>query len=105
MNIQDELKVVLDSLVQLNKKCKNPILTFEEISEQEENLFEFETNDQKIEYITNKLKAVDENNTDLVIKILLELHFLFEEYLWQIDEIHSLVKKMTGNYRDKMEMD
>lgn len=48
-------------------------------------------------------KSIDRENpekADEICNLLLELHFVFEDYIWQMDEIHELVKKMAGNYRD-----
>jgi len=100
MNIHDGMRIVLDALTKLNRKSKNEILTQEEIKEQEENLLEFEEKMKKIEEVINQLRLTDSRDVESVIDLLLQLHFLFVDYIWQIDEIHTLVKKMIGNYRD-----
>ncbi|MBN2908780.1 hypothetical protein JQC72_04490 [Polycladomyces sp. WAk] len=94
MNIHDEMSIVLNALSLLNRKSKKEILTQEEIKEQEENLLDFEKKMKKIEEVINQLRSADSRDVQSVTDLLHELHFLFEEYLWQIDEIHTLVKKM-----------
>ncbi|WP_176758022.1 hypothetical protein [Melghirimyces thermohalophilus] len=43
------------------------------------------------------LDIANADDEEKISDLLLELHFQFDSYMWQIDEIHELVKKLAGN--------
>ncbi len=101
MELDQELKKVLSTLIKLNEKSKESILQQSEIDEQLENLQEFEEKGGQLSKIAEAIDQANPENVDEICDLLLKLHFLFVDYMWQLDEIHELVKKMAGNYRDK----
>ncbi|MFD1428280.1 hypothetical protein [Kroppenstedtia sanguinis] len=103
MEIKDlntELNKVLSTLIELNEKSEGNILDQSEIKEQLENLEEFKDKSGDLYRIAESIDKENPKEIDKICELLLKLHFLFEDYMWQLDEIHELVKKMSGNYRN-----
>jgi hypothetical protein len=101
MELSAELEKVLSSLAQLNEKSKVKILDQMEIQEQLENLQDFKRKSGSLYKLAESIEITNPNEVEEVCELILKLHFLFVDYMWQIDEIHELVKKMAGKYREE----
>lgn len=103
MEIKDlntELNKVLSTLIELNEKSEGNILDQSEIKEQLENLEEFKDKSGDLYRVAESIDKENPKELDRMSELLLKLHFLFVDYIWQLDEMHELVKKMAGNYGD-----
>ncbi|MFD1407744.1 hypothetical protein ACFQ49_06170 [Kroppenstedtia eburnea] len=99
-DLNTELNKVLSTLIELNEKSEGNILDPSEIKEQLENLQEFKDKRGALYSVAESIDRENPEKADEICNLLLELHFVFEDYIWKMDEIHELVKKMAGNYRD-----
>ncbi len=95
-----ELKTTLDLLKNINEKSNKNIISQHEFSEQFENLVEFEEVIKEFNQQLFNLRNTNLTDTDSVVEKLVHIHLKFEKLIWQFDEIHELVKKLVGNYRE-----
>ncbi|OMC64443.1 hypothetical protein BK126_25330 [Paenibacillus sp. FSL H7-0326] len=72
----------------------------EELNEQVSNLNDFQEMIIELRDILSKLENSDSHSVDETVETLLQLHLKYSDCIWHIDQIHELVKKKAGNYRD-----
>lgn len=98
--MHEELSKTLDIILNLNDACAKKIITQEEINEQKDNLEDYKIMFFEIENILSKIEKDNLDSVDDTVEALVQLHFKYSDYIWHIDQMHELVKKMTGNYRN-----
>lgn len=98
--MQSELFRTYNILSRLNDSCRVKVITQEELNEQKANLKDFQVMITELGDILSKLENSESLSVDETIETLLQLHLKYSDYIWYIDQIHELLKKMTGNYRD-----
>ena len=96
----DSFKRVVEVLEDLNSKCKTPIISQDEFSEEYQNLEDFIEIPKQIEELVEKLKRTNEENIDSTVETLIYLHLKLSDCIWHIDQLHELVKRSAGNIRD-----
>ncbi|AIG26583.1 hypothetical protein [Brevibacillus laterosporus] len=97
--MQEELIKTIGILSRLNDSCRKKIISQEELEEQMANLEEFTNLVVELRTVLSKLDG-DKHSVGDVVENLLQLHLKYSDYIWHIDQIHELIKKMAGNYRD-----
>lgn len=86
----------------LNKKCKNKILYYDEIIEQFENLKDLERILQDYDKVIQFFESNNCSNKFEIEEKLAELHYILNTINWHIDEIHTLVVKMFKEYNSNI---
>ncbi|EJW16715.1 hypothetical protein M5X00_29235 [Paenibacillus alvei] len=98
--MQDELFRTYNILSRINDSCRVKVITQEELNEQDTNLKDFQVMITELGDTLSKLENSNLLSVDETVETLLQLHLKYSDYIWHIDQIHELVKKMAGNYRD-----
>ncbi|MNO47726.1 hypothetical protein D3C76_380490 [compost metagenome] len=98
--MQSELFRTYNILSRINDSCRVKVITQEELNEQDFNLKDFQVMITELRDTISKLENSDSLSVDETVETLLQLHLKYSDYIWHIDQIHELVKKMAGNYRD-----
>lgn len=98
--MHEELSKTLDIILNLNNACAKKIITQEEINEQKDNLEDYKIIFFEIENILSKIERDNLDSVDDTVEALVQLHLKYSDYIWHIDQMHELVKKMIGNYRN-----
>ena len=98
--MQEELLRTFNILSRLNDSFGEKVISQEELDEQDSNLEYFGKMVIELRDILSKLENSDTQLVDETVETLLQLHLKFSDYIWHTDQIHELVKKMAGNYRD-----
>ncbi|AWB45584.1 hypothetical protein DCC85_16195 [Paenibacillus sp. CAA11] len=98
--MQNELFRTYNILSSINDSCRVKVITQEELNEQHTNLKDFQVMITELRNTLSKLENSDSLSVDETVETLLQLHLKLSDYIWHIDQIHELVKKMAGNYRD-----
>lgn len=98
--MQEELMRTYTVLSQLNDSCNVKVLSQDELNEEKSNLEDCQKTITELKNILSDLENNDLRSVDATVESLLQLHLKFSDYIWHIDQIHELVKKMAGNYRD-----
>lgn len=100
--MQDEFMQTIEVITSLNNSCKKRVLSQAEIDEQMENLNDFQSMVVELKKILFDFKTCHSMSVDETVELLLQLHLKFSDYIWHVDQLHELVKKMAGNYRDSV---
>ena len=95
-----ELFRTYNIISRINDSCQVKVITQEELIEQDSNLKDFQEMFTELGDILSKLENSESLSVDEMVEILLQLHLQYSDYIWHIDQMHELVKKMAGNYRD-----
>ncbi|MDU0328932.1 hypothetical protein ACTNDP_20315 [Paenibacillus barengoltzii] len=98
--MQEELMRTYTVLSRLNASCREQVISQEELDEQDSNFEDLRKILIELGNILTKLESNDLKSVDETVETLLQLHLKFSDYIWHIDQVHELVKKMAGNYRD-----
>ncbi|MFB5759849.1 hypothetical protein [Paenibacillus medicaginis] len=98
--MQEELLRTYNVLSRLNDSCQKKVISQEELDEQDSNFDDLRKMVVELRDILSKLESSDMQSIDETVGTLLQLHLKFSDYIWHIDQIHDLVKKLAGNYRD-----
>lgn len=98
--MQEDLIRTYTVLSRLNASCREKVISQEELDEQNSNFEDFQKMVVELRDILTKLESGDLKSVDETVETLLQLHLKFSDYIWHIDQVHELVKKMAGNYRD-----
>ena len=95
-----ELFRTYNIISRINDSCQVKVITQEELIEQDSNLKDFQEMFTELGDILSKLENSESLSVDEMVETLLQLHLQYSDYIWHIDQMHELVKKMAGNYRD-----
>lgn len=96
-----DLAETIHVLKELNNECKIPIIKKKEFEEQEDNLKDFQKAIDDMNILLKKIKNKKSNhNLDQVMEDLIHLHISYCDVIWHIEQVHGMVRKITGNYRD-----
>lgn len=95
----EEMFNTLQLLVKLNGNRKNIIYTENEIDEEKENINELEEIHIRIKNVLNKFDNMSDQNEDIIIEQLIQLHLIYSDLVWQYDQMHEMIKKMIKLYR------
>ena len=95
-----ELFRTYNIISRINDSCQVKVITQEELIEQDSNLQDFQEMFTELGDILFKLENSESLSVDEMVENLLQLHLQYSDYIWHIDQMHEMVKKMAGNYRD-----
>ncbi|MBA4502911.1 hypothetical protein [Marinobacterium marinum] len=98
--MHEELSKTLNIILNLNDVCGKKIITQEEINEQKANLEDYQRMFFELDNILSRIERDELDSVDDTVEALVQLHLKYSDYIWHIDQIHELVKKMVGNYRE-----
>lgn len=99
--MQEDLVKTISILSRLNDSCRKKIFSKNELEEQTSNLEDFSKVIMELRSILSNLDGETHSMED-IIENLLQLHLKYSDFIWHIDQIHELVKKVAGNYRDSL---
>lgn len=94
-----ELLGTIDILSRINDFCSSRVISQVEIKEQKENLEDFDVMLDELLATLETLEDYRSLSVDDIVETLLQLHLKLSDYIWHVDQVHELVKKMAGNYR------
>jgi hypothetical protein len=95
----EEMFNTLQLLEKLNGNRKNIIYTEKEIDEEKENINELEEIHIRLKDVLNKFDNMSDQNEDIIIEQLIQLHLIYSDLVWQYDQMHEMIKKMVKLYR------
>lgn len=98
--MKELLTDVVYTLEKLNKYVDHGIVDTNSLSEEYDNLNNFQ---ELYDCIKTELKALDQAssfNRNETKEILLELHTKIMNYYWHIDQPKIMIEKFIGKYRD-----
>lgn len=95
----EEMFNTLQLLEKLNGNRKNIIYTEKEIDEEKENINELEKIHIRLKDVLNKFDNMSDQNEDIIIEQLIQLHLIYSDLVWQYDQMHEMIKKMIKLYR------
>lgn len=99
-----ELKSVLSLLQEINSQCKSAVITQEEFEEETENLKDFKGLLNNLKKLVDSIEDSNKNKDEIdsTVEQLIHLHLKLSDSIWHIEQIHELVKRMAGNYRESV---
>ena len=99
----NEIEKTLEVLEKLNAQLgKHRILTKEEIEEEYANISDFAILKKELNSLLEDLQG--SADVDETCKLIIELHLKILDYIWHYDQLHELVRKMAGNYREQTKL-
>ncbi|WPC42743.1 hypothetical protein [Clostridium sp. JS66] len=90
----------LNILKILNEFKNNNVYLQDEIEEENDNIDDINKIEKRFQMAIENLKNIDKNEEDKVIKILIDLHLIYSDFIWQYEQMHEMVKKMISQYRN-----
>ncbi|MED1793616.1 hypothetical protein P4V54_13105 [Brevibacillus nitrificans] len=100
--MQNELKSIVELLQRLNNGCNQKVIGDDEVIEILEELQDFSSIPDEIAKILKGVKDTEIENVDEIVENLIHLHLKLSDSIWHIEQIHELVKRMAGNYRESL---
>ncbi|RNB85240.1 hypothetical protein EDM59_12580 [Brevibacillus nitrificans] len=96
----NQMEQIVILLEELNQKCNSEVIQATEFLELKNDLIDYSQVLSDLTRILSSYKSLPTDNVDEVVALLIQLHLKLSDTVWHIDQVHSLVKRMAGNYRE-----
>lgn len=64
----------------------------DKIKEENDNIDDIDKIEKRFQMSLKNLKNIDKNEGDKVIKILIDLHLIYSDFIWQYEQMYEMVK-------------
>lgn len=98
----NQLEQIIKILEILNQKCTSDVIQTDEFSEVKDDLLDFSQVVADLQDLLDSCSSLTASNTDEIVSLLILIHLKLSDTVWHIDQVHSLVKRMAGNFRDRV---
>ncbi|WP_252250323.1 hypothetical protein [Clostridium sp. ZBS13] len=98
--MKTEFKETMNILNILNEFKNKNVYPEDEIEEENDNIGDINEIEKRFQISIDRLKSVNKDNYDEVIKNLIDLHLIYSDFIWQYEQMHEMIKKMISEYRN-----
>lgn len=96
----NQLEQIIELLEELNQKCSSNVIQSKEFFEIKDDLSDFSQVVSDLQNLLDSNSSLSASNIDEIVSLLIHIHLKLSDTVWHIDQVHSLVKRMAGNFRE-----